>query len=329
VKPVGIIANPASGKDIRRLVAHGSVFGNMEKINIIRRVLIGLDAVGVEEVHIMPDFAGLGIRALGDINLQLKAVLLEMQAQGNQEDSKAAAEKLAEMDAACIITLGGDGTNRVVAKACGDIPLLPISTGTNNVFPFMVEGTLAGMAAGAMAYGMAGLQGCCHRTPCLELRREDRLVDIALVDLVVLSPGFIAARALWEVEKIREIYLARAQPGDIGFSSVGGTLCPLDPDARKALHITVGPGKERVKSPIAPGLISWLPISARRSFGPEEEIPIAHAPCIIALDGERELSIPKEDRLNVRVNPEGPLVVDIRKVLSAPAVRRLFTENQG
>ncbi|MDI9377286.1 MAG: ATP-NAD kinase, partial [Synergistota bacterium] len=31
---VGIIANPASGKDIRRLVAHGSVFDNIEKVNI-------------------------------------------------------------------------------------------------------------------------------------------------------------------------------------------------------------------------------------------------------------------------------------------------------
>src|SRR5690349_24031837 len=28
---IGLIANPASGKDIRRLVAHGSVFDNEEK----------------------------------------------------------------------------------------------------------------------------------------------------------------------------------------------------------------------------------------------------------------------------------------------------------
>ncbi|HEY5871002.1 MAG TPA: ATP-NAD kinase, partial [Candidatus Tectomicrobia bacterium] len=41
---VGIIANPSSGKDIRRLVAHGSVFNNNEKVNIVRRVLLGLDA---------------------------------------------------------------------------------------------------------------------------------------------------------------------------------------------------------------------------------------------------------------------------------------------
>ena len=38
---VGIIANPASGKDIRRLIAHGSVFDNQEKVNIVRRVMLG------------------------------------------------------------------------------------------------------------------------------------------------------------------------------------------------------------------------------------------------------------------------------------------------
>ena len=39
-----------------------------------------------------------------------------------------------------IVTLGGDGTNRVVAKGCGNVPITPISTGTNNVFPKVVEG---------------------------------------------------------------------------------------------------------------------------------------------------------------------------------------------
>ena len=39
--PIGIIANPASGKDIRRLVAHASVFDNQEKRNILRRAIHG------------------------------------------------------------------------------------------------------------------------------------------------------------------------------------------------------------------------------------------------------------------------------------------------
>ena len=62
---VGIIANPASGKDIRRLVAHGSTFDNNEKINIVRRVLLGLDAAGVSEVAYLPDTYGIVERAAG------------------------------------------------------------------------------------------------------------------------------------------------------------------------------------------------------------------------------------------------------------------------
>jgi predicted polyphosphate/ATP-dependent NAD kinase len=86
-----------------------------------------------------------------DIDVSVEARLLDMQLQGTADDSQQAAEIMAGLGVACIITLGGDGTNRIVAKACGDTALLPISTGTNNVFPYVIEGTLAGLAAGILA----------------------------------------------------------------------------------------------------------------------------------------------------------------------------------
>jgi predicted polyphosphate/ATP-dependent NAD kinase len=52
---VGIIANPASGRDIRRLVAYGTVFDNNEKTAIVRRVLLGLEAVGITRVAYLPE----------------------------------------------------------------------------------------------------------------------------------------------------------------------------------------------------------------------------------------------------------------------------------
>ncbi|HZA84706.1 MAG TPA: ATP-NAD kinase, partial [Actinomycetes bacterium] len=45
---VGLIANPAAGRDIRRLTAHASVVPNHEKASIVRRVLHGLAAAGVD-----------------------------------------------------------------------------------------------------------------------------------------------------------------------------------------------------------------------------------------------------------------------------------------
>ena len=57
---VGIVANPASGRDIRRLVAGASVFGNPEKAGMVFRVLTGLAAAGVDRALMMPAADGLG-----------------------------------------------------------------------------------------------------------------------------------------------------------------------------------------------------------------------------------------------------------------------------
>jgi predicted polyphosphate/ATP-dependent NAD kinase len=104
---VGIIANPASGKDIRRLVAQASVFDNNEKVNIIRRILRALDALGIRQVFIMPDTSGLGLQALDGLRLGLEVRFIEMPVYGDARDSATAARILAERGVACIITLGG------------------------------------------------------------------------------------------------------------------------------------------------------------------------------------------------------------------------------
>jgi TPP-dependent pyruvate/acetoin dehydrogenase alpha subunit len=51
LKPVGIIANPASGKDNRRLVAYGSVFDNNEKVNI--GIFLAVKTRGQEDIAIL------------------------------------------------------------------------------------------------------------------------------------------------------------------------------------------------------------------------------------------------------------------------------------
>src|SRR5262245_66684016 len=100
---VGIIANPASGKDIRRLVAHGSVFDNDEKASIVRRVLLGLEAVGVERVWIMPDRFGIGLKALDGLKLAIEAGLLELPVFFNQDDSRPAAGQPPRRGARCTV----------------------------------------------------------------------------------------------------------------------------------------------------------------------------------------------------------------------------------
>lgn len=48
---------------------------------------------------------------------------------------------------------GGDGTQHLTVGVLGDIPLAAVSAGTNNVFPYWAEPTMAGLAAGYVATG--------------------------------------------------------------------------------------------------------------------------------------------------------------------------------
>jgi len=321
---VGIIANPASGKDIRRLVAHGSVFDNNEKVNILRRVLLALDAVRVRRAIFMPDYYGLGVRALDGLKLSLAGSFLEMPMLGDDQDSTKAAQRFREMGVGCILTLGGDGTNRAVAKGCGTVPLVPISTGTNNAFPYMIEGTVAGLAAGLVAARAVDVERVTFTTKRLEVHADHQLVDIALIDVVVCADLFIGSRALWDPARIREVVLARAQPGSIGLSAVGSSLHPFDARDSTGMYLQLGEGGPSVLAPIAPGLIVPVAIHSYQLLSLGSEVALNSGPCTVALDGERTIEVGHDHRLTVRLTKHGPRVVDIGKCMAEAAWAGVF-----
>lgn len=333
MKPVGIIANPASGKDIRRLIASGTVVTNQEKINIIIRMIKAMDALGIEQVFIMPDPSHIGKRVIDEVADELittEVAILELPyTLGTFKDSLRASEKMREQDFAAIIVMGGDGTSRVVAKACGDVPLVPVSTGTNNVFPQMVEGTLAGLGAGAIATGKVDIDKGCYRAPVLELRNQQgELVDSALVDLVVVDAMDTGSKAVWEPESIRELFLTRAHPSEIGLSSIGGWLHPIETSGETGLHVVLGPeGTTRVSAPIAPGLICDVKVVSHGLFNEESPMTITHTPSTIALDGEREVVLKKGEQMSVSFNRCGPLVVNLERTLAEAAKIGLMIGN--
>lgn len=308
---VGIVANPASGKDIRRLVARSSVFDNNEKVNIVRRVLLGLEALGVGHVVFMPDYYGLGEHALEHIELALDVSFLDMDVHADDRDSTEAGRLFAEMGAGCIVTLGGDGTNRAVAKGCRDVPLIPISTGTNNVVPSLVEGTIAGLAAGLIASGDVDAASVSHVSKSLEIYQEGKLIDVALVDVVVTTDLFIGSRALWDPAKIREIVLARAEPGSIGMSAIGSQIQPIGPTDGLGMHLRLGSPGTRVLAPVAPGLVTQVCIAHHRTLSIGEEVVLEALPSTVALDGERTLKGFAGHPMRVRLTHNGPRIVDI------------------
>ena len=100
-------ANPTAGTDISRLVAYASIIDNVKKTDIIRRVILALNASRVDEILIMPDYCNLGDRVLGDVRphgLRCRAYILDMLIIGDAEDSVAAAHLMSKQGVDCIIT---------------------------------------------------------------------------------------------------------------------------------------------------------------------------------------------------------------------------------
>lgn len=327
---VGVIANPASGRDIRRLVAKASVFPTAEKANMVQRMLTAFGSVGVGTVLLNTDLAGISagvLRALRnhrpgkdppwpDVEFLDADPLTDSAA-----DTTNAVRRMASAGARVIVCLGGDGTARVAAAACGDVPLLPLSTGTNNTFPEMREATVAGLAAGLVATGAVDVEVATSRAGVLDVRAGDR-TEIALVD-VCLSAGFhVGSRALWEPARLTELFCTFAEPDAIGLSSVPGQLCPSarsDPDG---VALRLGPPAECpyvVHAPIAPGLIAPVGVLGWRRLAAGETAEMETPEGVLALDGEREIELGGGGPVSVRLRTDGPRCVDVPAVLAESA----------
>jgi predicted polyphosphate/ATP-dependent NAD kinase len=318
---VGIIANPASGKDIRRLVAHATVVNNQEKVSIVRRLLLSLFAAGVDRVEIMPDHFGIGVRALHGLcnhpEIVAATSLIRMELEATADDSLRAAQYLRDAGAGCIISLGGDGTCRVVAKGCNCVPVLPISTGTNNVVPTFVEGTVAGLAAAYVAlHPEVERERLCYRHKRLLVYVNGAQVDQALVEVALVSTAFTGARAVWQADSLRQVFCTRAQPTSIGLSAVVGVVHPvsrLDPIGASA---TIVPDGQKVISPLAPGSVVPVGIGEITDLEPDVRYAIRpEHPAVLALDGEREIVLRDGDRAEVTLQLDGPWFVDVERTL--------------
>lgn len=321
---VGVIANPASGRDIRRLVSGASVFDNGEKGNMVYRLMVGLAAVGVDRVLMMPAASGLydslerTLRAASSAEEKRPVPELELVEMTVRHTARDTVEALAQMErrhVAAVVVLGGDGTNRIVARHCApDLPLCTLSTGTNNAFPEMREATVAGMATGLVATGRLG-NAVLRREKILRVGLNGTASeDCALVDVALNSERFVGARALWRPRNISEVVVASAAPDSIGLSSIAGLLGPISRDAPHGLHVRLAPPESAgtvLTVPLAPGLVVRIGVDEVNRVEPG--VPVGLIPTVgsVALDGEREIEVGPDDAVEVRLDPHGPLTIDV------------------
>lgn len=325
-RPLGIIANPMSGRDVRRYAARGSHVTPESKRDQVARAVIGAVAAGVEHVFVLREPFAISRRAVENLRIDAKIETLDLGARLDAGDSARAARAMREAGCGALVVLGGDGTNRAVARAWRDAPLLPLSTGTNNVFPEMIEATVAGAAAGLVASGRIELAEVSRAAKLICVEIESEPDDLALVDAVLLKGDHVGNYMPFEPERMRRMVLARAEPGAVGSASIGGLLLPCG--AEDDFAVTAGcvphaEGGRPLLVPIAPGLYRKVHVAeaARLALG----VAVAFTgPGVLAFDGDRERELAPDQRAQVRVVREGPRVIDAACALRVAAERELF-----
>ena len=326
---IGIVANPAAGRDIRRLVAQASVFPIAEKRNMITRIFSALGAVGVSTCYMIPDESGIADRVKRAIGLGPPegqvwpdVEFLDMPIEESPADTLEATARMVECGVGGIMVLGGDGTNRLVAQACDGVPLTSLSTGTNNVFPMMREATIAGLAAGLVATGALPREEASRRNKVLRVTVNGAPRDMALVDVCVSGAAWTGAKALWRADALDQLFVTFAEADAIGLSSIAGLVRPVSRDAPTgvALDLSAMPAAARtVSAPLAPGLMADIGVERVSDMEAGVAHPIRLPRGVLALDGEREIAYGPDDRVAVVLERDGPLTVEIPKAMELAA----------
>lgn len=318
MRPIAIVANPAAGKDMRRITARASVFDNQEKTAMLRRALAGIRAMSDAPLCYLPDPHRLAAEALEELGLA--ATPLAVPIANGAADTTCAAKQLRRRGAAVVLVLGGDGTNRAFAKGWLDAPLIPLSTGTNNAFPKLAEATTAGAAAGLIANDARPILAFAKQAKAIHVAVEGEPPDLALIDAVFTTDRFIGARALNDPAKLKAALLTRADPAGVGITSVGGFAHPLRPDEDAALALRCSPNAPRsVLAAWAPGRFERVGICAAKVLGLGDAMTV-RGPGVLAFDGERERRLQAGQQATLCARRDGPQVVDVKRVLECAAL---------
>ena len=325
MRAVGLVANPASGKDIRRLAGKASVFDNREKLAIVRRAVIGAIAAGARRFVYMSDSHGIVKQAIAETTIPrgVRFEALPSSGTASAMDTIVAAEQMAQKDCAVVLVLGGDGTNRAFVRGWRDATLDSLSTGTNNVFPVMAEATVAGMALGLIAAGKVASRLVATQAKVIDVDIEAEEQDIALIDAVITRDAFIGAKALLDPSQLKEALLCRAEPAAVGITSLGGLVRPVSDKDDFGLHLTFTKGGRQLLAPMGPGMFAKVEIGKTRLVKFDQAVK-AQGPSVIALDGERERVIAPGQRIEMRISRRGPWVVDLAATLQRAAKQKIF-----
>ena len=83
-------------------------------------------------------------------------------------------------------------------KGWQDIPVIPVSTGTNNAFPSFIEPTVAGTALGLVATQSVQLPDVSVTAKLIHISGRQNVSDLALVDAVAVNDPYVGSLELFD-----------------------------------------------------------------------------------------------------------------------------------
>ena len=238
---VGVIANPASARDIRRLVASGAAVTTNHKLNMLSRLLAGLSAAGVDRVVSMRDLGG--VRPASHPSRPNPADRAGPSSSSVTTPSHKRRRTPPTPWRKCALAgsmpssfFGGDGTNRVVADCCGPIHRVDLDRDQQR------------LSGSDRTHGgrPRNRTGCNGRVDPAAATRCSKILEVqvgnvserALVDVAILSGDQVGSGAIWEPTAIRSccfwrspnptpsgcprsapIYVRFAETNQLGFTS--------------------------------------------------------------------------------------------------------------
>lgn len=326
VSTVGIIVNPHAGKDIRRLTSAAGHTSDAAKVGILRRVAAGAIEQGAELLLISADTHHLGERAVEGLGGSVEFV--DRPLTGSRLDTVGCAAAMWKRGAEAVVVLGGDGTCRDVAAGWPEVPLIAISTGTNNVFPSNIDGTSAGVAAALVATGVVSIAEVGEPTKRIELTIDEPsgtaiTHDIALVEAALIDTTFVGARAVSDPASIRWVVACIAEPASTGLASIAGRVHPVSRHHPGGVLIHLGSGDRRVRVPLAPGTFATLDVQSVEPLHLSQPVQLPGGG-VLAFDGERTTPSPAGSTVTVSIGTSGPRLIDVDRTLALAARDRRF-----
>ena len=333
---VGILVNPRSGSDVRRLLTSAGSSTIEDKVSILRRLIHGAAETGAEQVLLTRDPFSITRRATENLQLPLKVAFVDLPLHHDERDSVDSAQAMRDAGCGSVVSLGGDGTNRALALGWPDAPLIPVSTGTNNAFPLHVEPTVAGMAAGLIATEAVDLHAHSARAKvvAVEVNGGDSgtETDTALVDAIAVDDPYVGSLELFDPETLILGVLTRADPAAIGFSGLAGTVLPCTPDEDRGVVLEFTPPSRNparlVRGALAPGWFASVGLARSQYLKLDVSVEVA-GPCLLAFDGERSRRLLPGQAASLRVARHGPRVIDVGAVVLSAARTGAFEVGMG